>query len=1131
MGIQSKNFEFLRPRWPDLATLAAFAEQYTAPDSASAAVKLRSFAEQLVEFVYHEHGLSKPFQFNLNDLLNGAGFLQAVPRVIVSKLHALRITGNHAAHGAAVAVSQAKYLLKEAYDLGRWLAVTYLGAGSTDFPPFVEPTGATPDSKNQLQREKKAVLEKLAAAEAQMQQLLAELDAARAKAVKADATAAELQAAMHAGQHAADALAFDEAVTRKRLVEAQLVLAGWEVGLTGASTAAVGQEVEVLYQPTDTGKGYADYVLWADNGKPLAVIEVKKTAKEPGQGRTQAKLYADGLEKMTGQRPVIFYTNGFETWIWNDAADEPERKVYGFYAKDSLEYRIFQRTNRKKASEIAPKPTIASRMYQLQAIKQVVERFAARHFSALIVQATGTGKTRVAVALSDALIDARWAKRILFLCDRRELRKQAANAFKEYLPSEPRTFVNADTYKDRDSRVYLATYPAMMKCFETFDVGFFDLIIADESHRSIYNRYRDLFLYFDAMKVGLTATPVDFISRNTYQIFGCEDRKPTAFFSYEDAINHNPSYLTHFRVETHTTPFMELGIKYSQMPEEQRRQLEEQEVEPDKIEYEPHQVNKAVFNKDTNRHLLRNLMENGIKIKDGTVLGKTIIFARNHSHAVLLQNLFDELYPQYGGKFCRVIDNYDPRAEELIDEFKDPENPLTIAISVDMLDTGIDVPEVVNLVFAKPVFSYVKFWQMVGRGTRLRKDLFGPGKDKAYFLIFDHWKNFEFFDVHYQPTEPATSKSLLQRVFESRVSLADVAVNKPDLVAFDIAIKLLGKDIADLPETTIAVREKWKQVHTVKNEQVLKQFEPVTRVVLLQDVAPLMQWRDASGDVPAYSFDNLIAKMQVELLRQSGRFADLKDELLNLVDQLQMHLNPVKARAETIAALRTQAFWDAISIPALEEVREQLRGVMRYRLVPASSSLPPKVVDVKEDESLIQRRHYKPKLQGLELAEYRRHVEQALHGLFDSNETLKRIKAGQPVSQDDLRALVSLVLTQNPDLDLTDLTDYYPETAGHLDLAIRSIIGLDAKAVAERFERFVQKHPTMTSRQIKFLDLLQNYISKYGSIEIGRLYEDPFTSLHSDGPDGLFEEPGQLDELLSLLETFTPQDGKDQSPA
>jgi type I restriction enzyme R subunit len=1131
--MKSQNFEFLRPQWPDLATLAAFAEHYAGPDPASAAIKLRTFAEQAVDYVYHKFGLTKPFQFNLNDLLCGAGFLQAVPRVVISKLHALRITGNHAAHGGDVSGLQAKYLLKESYDLARWLAMTFASAAASSFADFVEPTIAPPASKNELQREKKAVLEKLAAAEAQMQQLLADLEATRARATQAEATASELRLTFTTGQRAADTLAFSEAVTRKRLVDTALIAAGWDVALNGASNSSVGQEIEVLYQPTDSGKGYADYVLWGDNGKPLAVIEAKKTAKNPGEGRTQAKLYADGLEKMTGQRPIIFYANGFETWIWNDAVDEPERKVYGFYAKESLEYRIFHRTRRKKATEIAPKDRIINRMYQYQAVKQVIERFAAKHFSALIVQATGTGKTRVAVALSDALIDARWAKRVLFLCDRRELRKQAANTFKEFVPSEPRTVVSSETYKDRDSRIYLATYPAMMKCFETFDVGFFDLIIADESHRSIYNRYRDLFLYFDAPKVGLTATPVQFISRNTYKLFGCEDRDPTAFYSYEEAISHNPPFLVPFKVETHTTPFMELGIKYSQMPEDQRRQLEEQEVEPDAIEFEPAQVNKAIFNKDTNRLVLRNLMENGIKIRDGTQLGKTIIFARNHNHAILLQSLFDELYPQYGGKFCRVIDNYDPRAEELIDEFKDPENPLTIAVSVDMLDTGIDVPEVVNLVFAKPIFSFVKFWQMLGRGTRLRENLFGPGKHKTHFMVFDHWKVFEFFDYLYQPSEPSDSKSLLQRLFESRITLADVAQNKPDLVALDIAMKLLGKDIADLPEKTIAVKEKWKQVQVAQNELAHKQYQPATRAVLLQDIAPLMQWRDADGDVSAFALDNLIAKMQVELLRQSGRFIDLKDELLNSVDQLQMHLNPVRARAEMLASLRTQAFWDAVSVKSLDEAREQLRGIMRYRLVPASGSLPPKIVDVKEDESQVKRKEYKPKLAGLELAAYRKRVEQVLHDLFDNNPTLKRIKAGQPVSEDDLAALNSLVLTQNPDLDLSDLIDYYPETAGHLDLAIRSIIGLDAAAVADRFEKFVQKHPSMNSRQIKFLDLLQNYISKYGRIEIGRLYEAPFTSLHSDGPDGLFQEPGQLDELLSLLETFSPAvpNGKDQSPA
>lgn len=1120
--MKSQNFEFLRPKWNELATLGAFAEQYACPDPASATVKLRSFGEQLTEFIYFEHGLPKPYQANFNDLLNGASFAQAVPHVIVQKLHALRITGNHAAHGAPVAVTQAKYLLREAFDLSRWLGATYANIPTNQFPPFAEPTGGIPDSKSQLQKEKKAVLEKLAAAEAQMQELLAELDATRAKATKAEASAAELHATLAASQKVADVLQLSEAATRKRLIDTMLVTAGWDVGAGGTSTASVGQEIEVLYQPTDSGKGYADYVLWGDASQslPLAVIEAKKTSKSPAEGRSQAKIYADGLEKMTGHRPIIFFTNGFETWIWNDAANEPPRKVYGYYAKDSLEYRIWQRTNKKAAAAVSPKPSIAGRMYQMQAIKQVVERFAAKHLGALIVQATGTGKTRVAVSLTDALIGAHWAKRILFLCDRRELRKQATNAFKEFLPTEPRTFVNADTYKDRDSRIYLATYPAMMKCFETFDPGFFDVIIFDESHRSIYNRYRDLVLYFDGLKVGLTATPVDLISRNTFQLFGCEDQDPTALFTYKEAISHIPPYLVPYRVEMHTTPFMELGIKYSQMTPEQRLQLEEQEVDPNQIEFEAGQVDKAVFNKPTNKHILRNLMENGIRIKDGTQIGKTIIFARNHNHAVLLENLFNEMYPQYGGKFCRIIDNYDPRAEELIDEFKDPGNILTIAVSVDMLDTGIDVPEVVNLVFAKPVFSKVKFDQMIGRGTRLCPDLLGPGKNKTHFLIFDHWKNFEFFDINPQQSENGESKSLVQRVFESRLALATEAINKPDLAAFELAIKLIAKDIADLPENTIAVREKWKQVAALKDEQKLKQFDAATQAVLAQDIAGLMQWRGTAGGVPSYTLDNLIAKMQVEFIRQSSRFDDLKNELLNSVDQLQMHLNPVKQRAEMIAKLRTQAFWDSISVQLLEEARDQLRGIMQYRQVPTGPTLGPKVVDIEEDASLIQRREYKPKDKDLGFAQYRQRVEQVLNELFAGNETLNKIKAGQPVAEQDLGSLVSLVLTQHPDLNLKELTEYYPETAGHLDLAIRNIIGLDAQAVATRFEQFVQKHPTMNSRQIKFLDLLKNHVARYGSIELGRLYEDPFTVLDADGPDGLFEDESQLNELLGIVESF-----------
>jgi type I restriction enzyme R subunit len=1123
-GMKSVNFEFLRPRWQDLAALGAFAEQYAHPDPPSALVKLRSYAEQIVSFIYHQQGLPRAYQPNLNDLLNESAFQQAVPRVVVSKLHALRIHGNKAAHGENSTRNTALWLLKEAYDLGCWLFLAY-GAGSKeDCGRYIEPKpGAGDESKEALKREKKAVLEKLAAQEFEMQRLLADLETARSQAAAAQATAEDLQFLLQNGQAAVSVLDLNERQTRYELIDSLLVAAGWQVGPRGHNTPTVHQEVEVDHQPTGSGKGYADYVLWDDQrGRPLAVVEAKKTAIDPEQGRTQAKLYADGLEKMHGQRPIIFYTNGFDIWIWNDAEGETPRKLYGFYSRDSLDYLLFQRTEKLPLVQVGADPGIVDRMYQSEAVRQVLERFTNKHRKALIVQATGTGKTRVAIALSEALGRARWARRILFLSDRRELRRQAERAFKRFMPGEPRTVVTSATSQDRDKRIYLATYPAMMKCFGSFDVGFFDLIIADESHRSIYNRYRDLFLYFDALQIGLTATPVDMVSRNTYQMFECEDQDPTFNYGLEQAIADK--YLVPFQVQVLTTFFLREGIKYSRMTAEQRRQLEDGEVEPEQIEYERHEVDKQVFNRDTNRKILRNLMENGIRNATGTRPGKTIVFARSHNHAVLMQNLFYQMYPQYGGNFCRIIDNYDPRSEQLIDDFKGlgrKEDEITIAVSVDMLDTGIDVPEVVNLVFAKPVFSKVKFWQMIGRGTRLSKDLFGPGVNKTHFLIFDHWEVFKFFDEEYKPAEGNQNKSLPQRLFEARVQLAETALDKAAPSAFDLAIGLVRADIADLPSDTIAVREAWKQVKTVEREEVLNQFDAATKAALRQDIAPLMQWRDIAGHEQACKFDLLVGRLQTELLRGASRFDDLKADLLGEVARLQMNLSQVRMKSETIAAVRGQAFWDGVTVEKLEMMRRELRGIMQFQ-GGGGSPLPPKVIDIEEDDGLIERRPYKVKLEGLELAAYRLRVEKVLHDLFDANPTLQRIKAGQSVSEDDLQALTSLVLTQEPDLDLTDLMEYYPETAGHLDMAIRSIIGLDATAVQARFAEFVRHHPTLNARQIKFLELLQNHISRYGSIEIDRLYEDPFTTLHNDGVDGIFHDDAQIGDLLAIVESFKP---------
>ncbi len=1102
--------------------MGGFAENYGVSDPASAAIKLRAFAECMVSAVYAFQEMPRPYRANLNDLLNDAAFKAATPGVVIDKLHALRIQGNRAAHGAGNELKQhhAMWLLQEAHALGQWFFISYAGGSKEECSDFIDITEQAEQAKTERERDKKGVLQRLAAQEAQMASLLQELETARSRAKAAEKTKGELQAILNRTQQAANVLQFDEASTRQRLIDELLVTAGWNVGTDGKSTDQVGQEIEVLHQPTASGIGFADYVLWGEAGKPLAVVEAKKTAVDAQMGKMQAKYYADGLEKMHGRRPVIFYTNGFDLWIWDDAKGEPPRKIYGFYARESIQYCLFQTRNRDKTlATLMPDLRIVDRTYQIEAIQRVSETFDARHRKALLVQATGTGKTRIAVALCDLLIRANWVKRILFVCDRLELRKQAHNVFKEYLEQVPRVYVGRSTAEDRTKRLYLATYPAMMKCFETFDTGFFDLIIADESHRSIYNRYRDLFFYFDAYQVGLTATPLKFIFRNTYKLFNREDADPTAHYPFDRAVQEG--HLVPFKVMKHTTKFLREGIKYKEMTEEQREQLEDQVEDPEAIDYNREHVDQKVFNKDTDRHILRNLMENGIRNADGSALGKTIIFARNHKHAVLLNELFDELYPQYGGAFCQVIDNYEPRASQLIDDFKETDGTkdLTIAVSVDMLDTGIDVPEVVNLVFAKPVKSYAKFWQMIGRGTRLCPDLFGPGKNKTHFQIFDHWGNFEYFDELQDEEEPSQQKPLMQILFETRITLADAALDKQDASAFDLATGLLREDVAALPEKTITVRDKWREVKTLLQPDVIRGFHAATKGMLRNDIAPLMQWRYLDGQEAAYRFDLLVARLQESLLRGAGQFEDLKTELLNQVSQLPVNLLQVREKLDTINRIKTAAFWTSVDVPSLESVRKELRGSMRYRSGGVYQPAPePLLLDVREAPG--EYTVHAVKFEGLDLAAYRHRVEAVLEAIFDQSPALHKIKAGEPVSQKDLEELVSAVLLHDPDLNVEDLLVHFPNKAKRLDLAIRQVIGMDARKVDEVFTQFIRKYTRLNAHQIRFLELLKGYIAKYGAIDLEKLWDAPFTTIDSNGFDGVFTEERQAEDLLSIVNHF-----------
>ncbi|MEQ8407026.1 MAG: DEAD/DEAH box helicase family protein [Gammaproteobacteria bacterium] len=1125
--MQSKNFEFLRKDWPELASLAGFAEQYASTDPQSAQTKLRTYAERLVDVVYTDLGLPRPPMAKFMEMLSNSAFESVAPKVVVDKLHALRIHGNKAAHGDKVTSANAQWLLREAFDLGRWLFATYASGDLSTVSDFDLPEPPR-SAKADYKKERKALLEQYAKQEARMQALLQELETERNRADQLQRTTEELQSlqqqATDKGQQVAFALQFDEATTRKHLIDTQLAQAGWEI----ADSNQVTLEEPVLHQPTPSSEGFADYVLWDDNGKPLAVIEAKKTSVNAEQGRQQAKLYADGLEKKTGQRPVIFYTNGHEIWVWDDHTlqNYPPRKLYDFYSKSSLQYLVHQRNERKPLNSISPKPIIlGERLYQHEALKRVCERFEKKQRKALIVQATGTGKTRLAIAITDVLMQAGWAKRVLFLCDRRELRKQAKNAFNEFL-NAPVTVLTSRSVNDTENRIFVATYPAMIKNYERFDPGFFDLIIADESHRSIYNVYGDLFRYYDALQIGLTATPVEMVSRSTCRLFECDFKLPTANYPLEQAVEEK--YLVPYNVIKHTTKFLREGIKGHALTPEQIAELEDQGKDPNALEFESTDIDRAIYNKDTNRLILRNLMEQGIKQADNQTLGKTIVFARNHKHALLLEQLFNEMYPQYAGKFCKVIDNYDPRAESLIDDFKGEgdNHDLTIALSVDMLDTGIDIPEVVNLVFARPVKSPVKFWQMVGRGTRLCEDLFGPGKHKTYFQIFDHWGVVEYHGMKARDVVVSQSKSLMQRVFEARLTLAKTALQHAETDLFEQLAQWLHKSINSLDDKTIAVRDNWKIKQLMSDLETMRQFSANTVTSLELEIAPLMQWLDIRGHSDAYKWDLLLSQIQLEKLLNSGKFDDLVGTAIVQLWRLQMNLNQVKAKADLIKQCREPGWWQSASLEELESVRTELRSIMRHCDKTGTESNSAPVIDVKDSEEV--REKQTTYLSTIDMHAYRASVEQALQELFDSDPTLEKIRNGKSVSEQELDQLNALIHTQHPEVNLNTLKDFY-DTAAPMEQILRSIVGLDANVVNQKFSKFVHAYPSLQARQVQFLGMLKRQIEKSGSVEISSLYEMPFTAIGE--LDTLFSDEKQIDELLSIVESFGqhPEPTKEES--
>jgi type I restriction enzyme R subunit len=724
------QFAFLKAEFLDVFAHAARAESLAHADPRGAAFYCRLALETAVRWLYrHDDTLKEPYDPTLAALLAEPSFQTLVGRTLAVKARFVKDTGNAAVHGKAISATQAASALREFFHIAYWLARTY-GRGKKppvnvsfriEALPRVTQVAAT--TLAQLQEVARRFKENVKAREAADAARRVSEEGRAALEAEIKALQAEIAAAKAANQKVADTHDYREAETRDLFIDLLLREAGFDPKAPGTI------EVEVKGMPNAPGVGYVDYVLRGDDGRPLALVEAKRTRKDPRIGQQQAKLYADCLEAQYGQRPIIFYSNGYDHWIWDDTR-HPPRPIQGFLKKDELALMIQRRETRKALAPEDVDRNIVERFYQERAIRRVAEAFERdKQRKALLVMATGAGKTRTVIALADFLMRANWVKRVLFLADRKALVKQAARAFTAHLPGT--AAVNLLEDRHQEGRVYVSTYPTMMGLIDEvgaeerrFGVGHFDLVVIDEAHRSVYRKYKAIFEYFDSLLVGLTATPKNEVDRDTYRLFDLQTGVPTDAYGLDEAVKDG--FLVPPRAVSLTTGFLERGIRYDQLSEEEKEAWDALEWDEDGAvpgAVEPPAMNAWLFNADTVDRVLRHLMTEGLKVDDGDRLGKTIVFAKNHDHAAFIQSRFDANYPHLAGHFARVIDFQTTYAQSLIDAFSNPATPPHIAISVDMLDTGIDIPEIVNLVFFKPVRSKTKFWQMIGRGTRLCPNL------------------------------------------------------------------------------------------------------------------------------------------------------------------------------------------------------------------------------------------------------------------------------------------------------------------------------------------------------------------------------------------------------------------------
>lgn len=1088
------NFSFLetKPEYTIFAPACVEAEKIYASAPAMCAVGCRKALELAVKWVYAaDKAMKMPYKDNLQSLVHEPSFRFAVDYNTWGKFQFIIKLGNLAVHTErSVQPSDALAALRGLFEFVQWIDYCY-GANYVErtFDESLIPTEKVAVDTRKIKEQESLLEEKEAQIEAlykQIEQMAAQYTAEKDK---------------HQQERTFQPEDLSEFQTRKRFIDVDLKQMGWK--FTGPDTD-VQEEYPVNNMKGIPGKkGFVDYVLFGKDGLPLAVVEAKRTSKDPKTGRKQAVLYADCLERKFGRRPMMFTTNGFETDFWDDQTS-PNRNVSGVFSKDDLQKLINRREERQNLNDIPINDKITDRYYQKEAIRAVCDQVQKGFRKHLLVMATGTGKTRTAASLTDVLSRGKWVTNILFLADRTALVKQAKDDFKNYLPDM--SLCNLCTNKgDRNARIVFSTYPTILNAIDDtkskdgrqlFTPAHFDLIIIDESHRSIFKKYRAIFEYFDALMVGLTATPKTDVARNTYDFFEMEPGVPTYAYDYETARDQDHVLVPYYTYPV-KTEFLEKGITYDKLSDEDKERYEEDFTEDGMMpEFIPSaELNKFVFNEPTVDLVLQDLMERGIKVAGGDRLGKTIIFAQNKRHAEFILERFNKLYPQYHGTFAQRVICDDAYAQTVIDDFKQAEKEPHIAVSVDMMDTGIDVPECVNLVFFKKVRSKAKFWQMIGRGTRLCKGLAcidqidGEYTDKRRFLIFDYCSNFEFFRQHKEGYEARETKTLSENIFGKQIKIAmalqESAFAREDYQAWRSEIvDTCHKQVMALNSDLIAVKLRMQYVEKYKKPEALVSISEGDKGELLTQIAPLVHSDEA--DEFAKRFDNFMYGMMLAHIEQMPAFQYAKKQLCDTTSLLERKANipQIKAKLPVLQEIHTDAFWEANDILLFERVRKELRELIRFldegggtqRLIVTKLTDP--IIDSQEGVQLEA---------AYDFEDYRAKVNRYVNEHGDTL-AIYKLTHNIPLAVGDYQEL-ERVLTS----ELGSKEDYAREFGDTpFGLLIRKIAKLDHDAAMQAFSAFINDQ-SLNQNQIAFVNKIINHIELNGYMEnITELTKPPF---------------------------------------